>query len=69
MSNDTRISVGDGGFYAVKPDGHLISAKALPTVKDKDGKAVVRDGWKWATAADVKAKADAEAERRKKEGR
>lgn len=57
MSQDNKIeAVGsdgkpDGGFYAVGPRGQLTSVK------------VPKDGWRLATAADIKAAKDAEAKR------
>jgi hypothetical protein len=56
MSNP--IPAGDGGFYTVKPDGNLISAKALPTEKVRVGDEFVtrtKAGWRFASQADVDA--------------
>ncbi len=54
----------DGGFYAVKPDGNLISAKSLPTVKLDDGTRATAPGWRWASQGDVDAAVKAEAGRK-----
>lgn len=45
----------NGGFYAVTNGGHLVAAKAL------------KDGMRWATAADVATAEDIEAKRAAKE--
>ena len=45
----------NGGFYAVTVNGHLIAAKSL------------KDGMRWASAADIAAAEDIEAKRAAKE--
>lgn len=54
----------DGGVYAINPAGDLVGTKLVP-VKGDDGKTVLglKKGWRAATQADLKAKADAEAKR------